>query len=210
MFAHGEAELRTTAQNVADGLVNETSIRKYKRAQYEARKRAARSKPAAPASSPSSRTAGGDTAARTHHPMPAAVPAFFSAAVPSFAGDCSAPSAASILCPNGVRDVDACSADESASVYGAGEDEGALSDSGNTSHRRPRSAPAASGFPFRGTSAAAVVGGSRFRHDPYSVECTLRLAPVRLAASGVRGVQKPLPAALVSLDRSSSDASSHF
>ena len=40
MFAHGEAELRTAGQNVADGLVSEEAIRAFKREQYEARLRA--------------------------------------------------------------------------------------------------------------------------------------------------------------------------
>ena len=38
MFAHGEAELRTAGQNVADGLVSEEAIRAFKRYHFEADK----------------------------------------------------------------------------------------------------------------------------------------------------------------------------
>jgi len=42
MFAHGESELRTTEQNVADRLFSEDAIRAFKRYHYEQRVRAQR------------------------------------------------------------------------------------------------------------------------------------------------------------------------
>jgi hypothetical protein len=203
MFAHGEAELRTVGQNVADGLVNETSIRKYKRAQYEARKRAARSKPAAavvdvaPTCAVTAMAIQPSTVvARTSHPMPTTIVASSASLTGGGHGTptrllTGVPSAASLLArtPGDV-------ADGSPSVYGAAEDAGALSESENANRRRPQSPP------------HTAVTGPRFRHDPYSVECTLRrLAPAPCAVSRRAPPNQRcslLPAAVVSLRRAPS------
>ena len=72
MFAHGEAELRTAGQNVADGLVSEEAIRAFKREQYEARLRA---EAAAKVRSATAAAVGRDTHYQHRNPRPSWLPA---------------------------------------------------------------------------------------------------------------------------------------